>query len=74
MISILVTESALGDIAEELGLTVKAADRPHDLYPRATRLSLEVNLGKGRVEFYAISKKSGTVPPPVDSLGGVHHE
>jgi hypothetical protein len=74
MISILVTESALGDIAEEFGLTVKAADRPHDLYPKATRLSVEVSQGKGRVEFYAISRKAGTVPPPVDSLGGVHHE
>ncbi len=74
MIQILVTESALGDIAEELGLSIRAAERAHDLYPAATRLSVEVNLGKGRVEFYAVSRKAGTVPPPVDSLGGVRHE
>lgn len=74
MISILVSSAALGDIAEEFGLAIKATDRPHDLYPRATRLSVEVSQGKGRVEFYAITQKSGTVPPPVDSLGGVHHE
>ena len=63
MRSVTVDKFALGDIAEECGLTIQTNPDP---YGRDTHVELSIDIlaGRGRIKLRAISDKSIAVIPP----------
>lgn len=73
MIRIRLDRFALGELAEEVKKSPQVVES--DRYIGMAELQLPLLVDNAKVIFYSVvSKLSGVLPPPFQSLGGIKHE